>query len=90
MGKNPFGDEQPTGPQRINPFGEVEAAGDLEEAVGRIEHSARAVRRLKTQLGAEGLTLSATRELIDELSGGLDAAARALRDLARRDEDGRH
>jgi hypothetical protein len=39
------------------------------------------VRRLKTQLGAEGLTLSATREMIDELSKALDATARALREL---------
>lgn len=86
MSKNPFGEKAPTGPQRVNPFGEVAVSGTLEEAVGRIEHSARAVRRLKTQLGAEGLTLSATRELIDELSIGLDAAARALRKLAEKDE----
>jgi flagellin-like hook-associated protein FlgL len=57
-------------------------AGTLEEAILRIEHAARTVRRLKSQLGAEGLTLSATREMIDELSKSLDATARALRDMS--------
>lgn len=85
MAKNPFGDDVPAGPRRVNPFGDAGPTGTMEEALSRIEHSARAVRRLKTQLGAEGLTLSATRELIDELSLGLDAAARALRELAEQD-----
>jgi hypothetical protein len=78
--KNPFG----TGGagQRVNPFGEEEETGTTEEAVGRIEHAARTVRRLKSQLGAEGLTLSATREMIDEVSRALDATARALRNLS--------
>jgi flagellin-like hook-associated protein FlgL len=81
--KNPFGDDAAL-PQRTNPFGAEGEAASLDEAIGRIEHAARAVRRLKTQLGAEGLTLSATRELIDELSLALDAAARGLRDLSER------
>jgi flagellin-like hook-associated protein FlgL len=81
--KNPFGDK-PILPQRVNPFGEVEEPGSMEEAIGRIEHAARSIRRLKQQLGAEGLTLSATRELIDDVSKALDASARALRDLASR------
>lgn len=85
MAKNPFGDDVPTGHRRVNPFGDAGPTGTMEEALSRIEHSARAVRRLKTQLGAEGLTLSATRELIDELSLALDAAARALRELAEQD-----
>ncbi|MGH7507765.1 MAG: hypothetical protein ACRELX_19080 [Longimicrobiales bacterium] len=74
--KNPFGDETP-GPRRVNPFGDDEDPGG---DVSRIEHAARKIRSLKMQLGAEGLTLSATRELIDEVSAALDAAARALRD----------
>jgi hypothetical protein len=79
--KNPFGSE-PRTPQRVNPFGdEDEDAPSMDEALGRIEHAARAVRRLKQQLGAEGLTLSATREMIDEVSRALDATARALRNL---------
>jgi flagellin-like hook-associated protein FlgL len=81
--RNPFGDDAAL-PQRTNPFGAGDDPGSLDEAIGRIEHAARAVRRLKTQLGAEGLTLSATRELIDELSLALDAAARGLRDLSQR------
>jgi hypothetical protein len=32
-------------------------------------------------LGAEGLTLSATRELIDELAAALDATAKMLREV---------
>lgn len=83
MARNPFGDE-PLTPQRRNPFGEEPDSSTAEESIGRIEHAARTVRRLKQQLGAEGLTLSATRELIDELSAALDAAARALRDLTSR------
>jgi flagellin-like hook-associated protein FlgL len=84
MSKNPFGKDEDFVPQRINPFADAEDKGTMEDALGRIEHAARAVRRLKTQLGAEGLTLSATRELIDELSMALEAAARALRELDQR------
>jgi flagellin-like hook-associated protein FlgL len=75
--KNPFGDDV-SGPARRNPFASDEGS-DL-DAITRIEHAARKIRGLRTQLGAEGLTLSATRELIDELSAALDAAARALRE----------
>jgi flagellin-like hook-associated protein FlgL len=84
MARNPFGDEAELSSQRGNPFGDEPEAGTVEEAIGRIEHGARTVRRLKSQLGAEGLTLSATREMIDELSRSLDATARALRDLSQR------
>jgi flagellin-like hook-associated protein FlgL len=80
---NPFDDAGRR--QRINPFGEVEEAGTTEEAILRIEHAARTVRRLKSQLGAEGLTVSATREMIDELSKALDASARAFRNMTEKD-----
>jgi flagellin-like hook-associated protein FlgL len=80
MAKNPFGDEAGAG-ARVNPFGDGDDAGTTDEAIRRIEHAARTIRRLKSQLGAEGLTLSATREMIDELSKALDASARVLRDL---------
>lgn len=83
MSKNPFDDEL-FEPKRVNPFGDEEEARSAEESIRRVEHAGRTVRRLKTQLGAEGLTLSATRELIDELSHALDATASALRDLLRR------
>jgi hypothetical protein len=72
---NPFGDD-PTGPKRTNPFGDD--GGDL-DPIERIEHAARKIRTLRTQMGAEGLTLSATRVLIDELTAALDAAAKGLR-----------
>lgn len=75
--RNPFGEDQPQ-PQRTSPF---EAEGGDLDPLNRIEHAARKVRRLRGQLGAEGLTLSATRELIDELAGALDATAKALREL---------
>lgn len=76
MTKNPFGDDAAP-PRRVNPFGdEADAGGDI----GRIEHAASKIRRLKTQLGAEGLTLSATRALLDEVSAALDAAANVLRE----------
>jgi flagellin-like hook-associated protein FlgL len=84
MSKNPFGEDEQFVPQRVNPFADAEDTGTMEDAFGRIEHAARSVRRLKSQLGAEGLTLSATRELIDELSAALEATARALRELDRR------
>lgn len=79
MPRNPFGDEA-SRPERMNPFGD-DAAETRSEAIGRIEHAARKIRGLRTQLGAEGLTLSATRELIDAVSSALDAAARVLRDV---------
>jgi hypothetical protein len=68
--KNPFGDDEPPGRQ----------PGDEAAA---IEHAAARIRRLKSQVGAEGLTLSATRELLDHVSAALDAAARAIRDTPR-------
>jgi hypothetical protein len=77
--RNPFGDDVPIGPARTNPFAD-DSAGDL-DPVARIEHAARKIRGLRSQTGAEGLTLSATRELIDEVTAALDAAARALRAL---------
>jgi flagellin-like hook-associated protein FlgL len=80
--KNPFGDDAPSTPRRQNPFGEEPGDSSAAEAANRLEHAARKVRNLRTQLGAEGLTLSATRELIDEISAAFDAAARALRDVA--------
>lgn len=86
MGRNPFGDDL-SRPGRKNPFPDAEDTDTFDDSLGRIEHAARTVRRLKSQLGAEGLTLSATREMIDELSRALEATARALRDLDRRGQD---
>jgi flagellin-like hook-associated protein FlgL len=77
MTRNPFGEEEAPGSRRANPFGDDD--GDL-DPIERLEQAARKIRTLRTQLGAEGLTLAATRVLIDELSAALDAAARALRE----------
>lgn len=81
MSRSPF--DEPFTSGRVNPFDDEEQPVTTEESIRRIEHAGRTVRRLKQQLGAEGLTLSATREMIDELSRALDATARALRDLSR-------
>ncbi len=78
--KNPFGEDEAAGSRRSNPFGDE--GGDL-NPIERLEHAARKIRMLRTQMGAEGLTLSATRVLIDELSASLEAAARALREVKR-------
>ena len=77
--KNPFGDDAVQAPRAKNPFGDEVAADSVEEAAARLEHAARKIRSLRGQLGAEGLTLSATRELIEELGAALDACARGLR-----------
>lgn len=82
MARNPFGDDAAP-PRRQNPFGDEDETSDAEEAASRLEHAARKIRGLRGQLGAEGLTLSATRELIEELHAALDAAARGLRSLSR-------
>lgn len=78
MAINPFGDDAETGPQRTNPFGDDDGTLDPVERIG---HAARKIRSLRTQMGAEGLTLSAMRTLIDELTASMDATARALSEL---------
>jgi len=83
MSRNPFGEDPGSSSKRVDPFGEDSGGAPLEEAANRAEHAARKIRGLRTQMGAEGLTLSATRELIDEVTGSLDAIARALRALNR-------
>ena len=79
MRKNPFG-EGPIEPRRTNPFGENEDSMSAADAVVRIEQAARKIRNLRSQLGAEGLSIPATRELIDEIATALEASARALRE----------
>ncbi len=80
MRNNPFGDGA-TGPQKSNPFGETEGPVSVGEAAIRIEQAARKIRNLRSQLGAEGLTIPATRELIDEIAIALEASAKALRHI---------
>lgn len=79
--KNPFGDEPlpPAGPR--NPFGDHPDSVPHGDPAATVEHLAARIRRLKAQVGADGLTPSATRELIDHLAGSLDAIARGLRKL---------
>lgn len=76
MAENPFADENPPrGP--VNPFGDDDPAEDPARTIG--EAAAR-IRRLRSQVGAEGLSLSGTRELLDQVARALDATARALRE----------
>lgn len=79
MPDNPFGDAFPTGRRKLNPFGEEHSPEECAAAIARVEQAALKIRGLRTQLGAEGLTLPATRLLIDEVTAALDAVARALR-----------
>lgn len=78
MAKNPFGEDDFAAPERTSPFDDD--GGDL-DPFSRIEHAARKIRRLRSQLGAEGMTLSATRQMIDEITAAFDATAKALREL---------
>ena len=80
MGKNPFGDNAAK-PGKTNPFGEDPEDLSVDEAANRIEQSARKIRNLRSQLGAEGLSIPATRELIDEVAKALEASASALRNI---------
>lgn len=79
MSDNPFGSGSPPGRRKVNPFGDEPASEDATAAITRVEQAAVKIRGLRSQLGAEGLTLPATRLLIDEVTAALDAVARALR-----------
>jgi hypothetical protein len=79
MPDNPFGDDLPTGRSKASPFGDDTAADDPGAAIARVEQAALKIRGLKSQLGAEGLSLPAMRLLIEEVTAALDAVARALR-----------
>ncbi len=81
MADNPFGGDFPRS-KRVNPFGPDEGGRTPEEAASRMEHAARKIRALRSQVGAEGMTIPATRELIDEVAAALEAGADALRGLA--------
>lgn len=85
MGKNPFGDDDDLPvPRPANPFGDDDReTATPAEAASAIEHVAARIQRLKAQVGAEGLTASGSRELMDQLSDALRSIARALRGLQR-------
>ena len=84
MGKNPFGDDAPLPSRPASPFGDEDRdTATPAEAAGAVEHAAARIRRLKGMVGAEGLTASASRELMDQLDDALRAIARGLRGLSR-------
>ena len=75
MARNPFGDDDSGG--RINPFGdEDDPAAD---PVRRIEQAASTFRNLRSAVGAEGMTGTGMRQVLDELSVVMRELARALR-----------
>lgn len=74
--KNPFGKEPLPPPGPRNPFADADLPDD---PASTIEHASGRIRRLKGQVGSDGLTLAATRELLDQLTTALDAVARSLR-----------
>lgn len=78
MRDNPFGDDFPPARRQVNPFGDEPETVPGGDPTARIRQASTRIRRLRAQLGAEGLTPAATRELIDELAAALDAIARAL------------
>jgi hypothetical protein len=78
MSRNPFGDDL-SAPKRENPFGSGDSGRSPEAAAERMDQAARKIRGLRSQIGAEGLTIPATRELIDEVAAALEAGASALR-----------
>lgn len=79
MAVNPFDDDD-AGSRPKNPFGDDALPSAGGDPAGTIEHSAARIRRLKSLVGSEGLTLSATRELLDHISAALDAVARSIRE----------
>lgn len=81
MAQNPFGDDSLPRPRRTNPFGEDDGSTSIAAAVEKMDNAARKIRTLRTQIGAEGLTLPATRELIDQVAAAIEAAAAALRGI---------
>ncbi|HET9982069.1 MAG TPA: hypothetical protein VFQ38_00710 [Longimicrobiales bacterium] len=84
MAQNPFGDDSLSRPRRTNPFGEDDGSTSIAEAAEKMDGAARKIRTLRTQIGSEGLTLPATRELIDQVATAIEAAAAALRGIGGR------
>lgn len=78
---NPFDDGPGAG--RVNPFGDDDASETL-DPLPTIQEAARRVRMLRSRMGADGLTPSAARELVDHLAKALDATATALNRLEKR------
>jgi hypothetical protein len=82
--RNPFGNDDSTFRSRENPFGDEPDPDTFDDALMRIEHAGRKIRSLRAQLGAEGLSIPAQREMMEQLGRALDATARVLRELAER------
>ncbi len=62
----------------LNPFSDEAGEASGLDPVRRLRSGAARIRGLKAQVGHDGLTPSATRTLIDELTAALEAVASAL------------
>jgi hypothetical protein len=65
-----------------NPFtGDVFSDAPGPDPIGRLRSAVTKLRSLRTQVGHDGLTPSASRALLEELTTALDACAQALEEL---------
>lgn len=83
MAINPFGDEPaesggPAESGRVNPFGDDE--DPTADPARRLESAAARFRELRSHVGAEGMTGTGMRALLDELSTVMRVMARAFRE----------
>lgn len=68
-----------------NPFqDDVFAGSGTPDPVTRLRSAATRIRGLRSQVGADGLTPSASRALLDEVTAALEACASALEGLRNR------
>jgi hypothetical protein len=84
VSRNPFADDEKPFRSRENPFGDEPDPDTVDDSLMRIEHAGRKIRSLRAQLGAEGLSIPAQREMMDQLGRALDSTARVLRELTER------
>lgn len=70
-----FGEDVDPGQPESGPFADRSAGSD---PVGHIRESAIRLRRVRAQIGSEGLSPAGTRALLDEVIRALEAAAEGL------------
>ena len=65
-----------------NPFtGDVFSDASAPDPIARLRSAVTKLRSLRSQVGHDGLTPSASRALLEELTTALDACAQALEEL---------
>lgn len=64
-----------------NPFtGDIFSDAPSQDPIRRVRNAATKLRSLRNQVGHDGLSPSATRTLLEEITAALDACAQALED----------